>query len=187
MACIHLDCYAGPRSRVTQIKPVIETLKNKKNVLLAGDWNTNTLNTTNSVTLAMSLLKQIFRGPKKVATEHYPYPEKHFDRLIFDYLSKNNLEHASFNEEGIGTYDLMLNDMSLAAMARDRLPAWLLKTINRTIDKCGGQISLKIDWFAGRGLKASHSQVVKLEKGRDYPKDPPSDHYPIVLEFEITQ
>ena len=63
--------------------------------------------------------------------------------------------YEPFNEEGAGTFDLLVNDHELGAMAQDQFPLWVLKMINRIVEKSGGRFSLKLDWFAARGRKAS--------------------------------
>jgi hypothetical protein len=63
---------------------------------------------------------------------------------------------------------------------------WMLKRIRRLIDKSGGKLSLKIDWFAGKNLRGKEKKVVRLKRGSDYQNARrPSDHHPIWLTFDV--
>jgi hypothetical protein len=98
------------------------------------------------------------------------------------------LDFEPFNEKGAGTFDLLVNDRELGAMAQDQFPLWVLKLINRIVEKSGGRFSLKLDWFAARGLRPFLSKVIRLRGGADYsPGDRPSDHHPALLSFEIQE
>jgi len=187
LACTHLDAFSSPRARALQLGRAVSALQNAPTALVAGDWNTNTLNTTHGPSILWSVLKQIaLTGPQAMIRRHYPGPERKFDRPLFQMLEEAGFDFANFNEPGIGTYDLVSNDKELGQMAHDQFPGWVVRWINRQIEKGGGKISLKIDWFAARGLRAFEKQVVPLQAGTDYlANDRPSDHHPISLRFSI--
>ena len=187
LACTHLDAFSSPRARAEKLGRTLEILRGTRQALVAGDWNTNTLDTSHGPSLFWSVLKQVLlTGPQGMIRGHFPTPERKFDRPLFRKLEAAGFTFRDFNEAGVGTYDLLFNDRDLGDMARDRFPTWILRWINRQIQKGGGKISLKLDWFAGKNLNPIRRQVVPLQEGRDYPAgDRPSDHHPVALEFDL--
>lgn len=187
LVCTHFDAFSSPETRAAQLKPVLNLCASTSHALIAGDWNTNTLNTTNGLMLTFSVLKQILlTGPQKMIREHHPFPERRFEKPLFDLLRREGFDFERCNEPGVGTYDLVSNDEDLGRMARDQFPQWILEWINRQVEKAGGHISLKLDWFAAKNLKCGKNRVIRLKTGEDYdPKERPSDHHPIVLEFRV--
>jgi endonuclease/exonuclease/phosphatase family metal-dependent hydrolase len=188
LACVHLDAFSSPQMRAFQFRQAVAPLLNgglASPALVAGDWNTNTMNSTSGRTLFLSVLRQfVAPGPKRMIRSHHAYPQKKFDRPLFEALEALGLDYESFNEEGAGTFELLVDDHDLGAMARDQFPFWVLKMINRIVAHSGGRFSLKLDWFAGRGLRPLLKQVVRLS-----PSNPavgrPSDHHPVLLTFDL--
>ncbi len=182
LACTHLDAFSSPRGRARQLKPALLACQNLPHILMAGDWNTNTLDSTHTLRLIPSILYQFaaFR-PVNMIKYHHPYPERHFERPLFKLLQAQGFDTASCNEAGRGTYDLLTNDHELGEMANDQFPRWALKAINRLIEKSGGHLSLKLDWFAQKNLHCLEKKVVPLKTLRGQYRA--SDHHPILLHF----
>ncbi|MFO1463376.1 MAG: endonuclease/exonuclease/phosphatase family protein [bacterium] len=189
LACTHLDAFSSPRARAEQLGRAIDSLRSEAAALVAGDWNTNTLNTTHGPAVLWSVLKQLlFTGPQAMIQRHYPGPEKKFDRPLFQMLRAAGFDFENCNEAGAGTYDLVSDDKDLGQMARDQFPDWIVRWINRQIQKGGGKISLKLDWFAAKGLNCLESRVIPLRSELDYPPgDRPSDHHPALLRFRLAE
>lgn len=190
LACVHLDAFSSPKMRAVQIREAVKPLLGGLGPgpsLVAGDWNTNTINSSSGRTILLSVLRQlVFTGPRRMISQHHPYPEKKYDRRVFQTLMDLGFEVESFNETGVGTYDLVNDDMDLGQMALDQFPRWILEWINRLVAQSGGLVSLKLDWFAGRDLKVSDKKVIRLKAGVDHaPDQRPSDHHPVLLTFEI--
>ncbi|HKX12176.1 MAG TPA: hypothetical protein VJP40_03410, partial [bacterium] len=187
LACSHLDAFSTPRIRARQLGEATTALRQAPKVLLAGDWNTNTLNSLRGPAILGNVLRKVlFTGPASMIRTHFPRPELKFDKPLFDVLRHSDLDFASCNELGAGTYDLMSDDRDLGQMARDQFPDWIVRWINRQIQKGGGAVSLKLDWFATRGIQPLESKVVRLKSGTDYPAgDRPSDHHPVRLQFRV--
>lgn len=185
LACIHLDAFSSPKARMQQLSEVVKACAFDTHVLLAGDWNTNSINSTSGLSLFRSMLRQLLTpGPHKMIQEHFPYPYRKFDKQLFSMLRQNDFDFESLNELGVGTFDLFENDHEMGAMVGDQYPRWLVHKVNDVIIRSGGLISLKLDWFAGRRLQAQTSKVLRLHQGEDYQSSQrPSDHHPIYLEF----
>lgn len=187
LACAHLDAFSSPKTRKIQLLELTKACAFETHVLLAGDWNTNSTNSTSGATLLKSMLRQLLlTGPKKMIREHFPYPYRKFDKPLFEMLSENGFDYKSLNEEGVGTFDLFENDQEMGMMVSDQYPRWIIKKVNDMIIRSGGLVSLKLDWFAGRHIQAQQKSVIRLQKGQDYTHfQRPSDHHPIYLEFGI--
>ncbi len=184
LICTHLDAFSSPQGRARQLRPALLACQNLPHILMAGDWNTNTLDSTRTLRLIPSILYQVtmFR-PVNMVREHHPYPERHFERPLFNMLHAQGFDTASCNEAGRGTYDLLTNDHELGEMANDQFPRWALKIINRLIEKAGGHLSLKLDWFAQKNLRCLEKKVVPLKTLRGQHRA--SDHHPILLHFML--
>ncbi len=187
LACAHLDAFSSPLARKQQLNEVAKACAFSSRSLLAGDWNTNSINSTSGPTLFKSMLRQILvPGPQKMIREHFPYPYRKFDKPLFDMLSESGFDYENLNEIGVGTFDLFENDHEMGAMVSDQYPRWLIKKVNDVIIKSGGLVSLKLDWFAGKNIQAKNKKVIKLQKEKDYHHSQrPSDHHPIYLEFGL--
>ena len=185
--CVHLDAFSSPRTRASQIRELIGQLGNEDRALIGGDWNTNTLDTSNGLTTFLSVLRQLLlTGPQRIIRTHHPYPERRFDRVLFKTIRSLGFETEGFNEAGVGTYDLVNNDTELGQLASDEIPMWVLRWIDRQVEKSGGLITMKLDWFAARGLVPIDKKVIKLKPGIDHPAgDHPSDHHPVSVTARI--
>lgn len=187
LACAHLDAFSSPKIRAGQLGEAAQALGRAPRVLLGGDWNTNTINSLRGPAILGNVLRKVlFTGPASMIRTHFPRPELKFDKPLFDVLLRSNLDFDSCNEIGAGTYDLVSDDRDLGQMARDQFPDWIVRWINRQIQKGGGAVSLKLDWFATRGIQPLESKVVRLKSGADYAAgDRPSDHHPVRLQFRV--
>lgn len=187
LACAHLDAFSSPKSRQVQLAQTAKACGSEKHALLAGDWNTNTLDSTSTARLIPWLIYQLcFFRPVKMVRDHHPYPERHFDRPLFSMLEAHGFNFRNCNPIGVGTYDLVSNDRELGQMAGDQFPLWALKYVNRLITKAGGRISLKLDWFAAKNLNCIGSQVIRLDDGRGPALEKrASDHHPVIVDFKI--
>ncbi len=187
LICTHLDAFSSPKSRSEQLAAAAQISSEATHVLLGGDWNTNTLDSTSTWKLIPSVMKQLtLVGPKKMLQQHHPFPERRFDRPLFDMLESLGLDFRGCNQLGEPTYDLLSDDHELGQMAGDQYPKWALKFINRLITKSGGRIGLKLDWFATKNLKVLENQVI----GRKELQLPglsgrASDHHPIITHFQL--
>lgn len=188
LACAHLDAFSSPKARMLQLTEAVKACSFDSRVLIAGDWNTNSINSTSGLTLLQSVLLQLLRpGPEKMIREHFPYPYRKFDKPLFDMLGQHQFDFEGFNETGVGTFDLFENDQEMGMMVGDQYPRWLIHKVNDLIIRSGGLVSLKLDWFAGRRLQALKPRVIRLQKGIDYLQTQrPSDHHPIYLEFKTS-
>jgi hypothetical protein len=185
VGCVHLDAFSSPAARARQMRAAALACDDSNHVLLAGDFNTNTLDSTSAPRLFFDLLKKVVEpGPQALVRNHFPYPDRRYDLPLFNTLRDFGFDLESCNEAGKGTYDLLANDQELGQMAGDQFPRWLLKWINKLIKKSDGPIGLKLDWFAAKNLRCRERQVIRIGSDDSPGLGRASDHHPIYLEFE---
>ena len=102
---VHLDAHCSRAHRRRQMKIILDHLETLAPMptLIGGDWNTTTFNSQNSTRAIMGYWRRVFMGPKRVATKHLPYPERYFERRLFEDLETRGFDYKSLNQLGIGT------------------------------------------------------------------------------------
>lgn len=196
--CIHLDALSTQKQREQQMISILERLEVNKQmpVLLGGDWNTSTYNSSHAFYAICGFWYRVFMGVGNVIANHYPYPDRYFERGLFESLKKAGFEYEKSNELGAGTNHYSSDDMKKYKILRDWVPHWCFAFIEWALRPHGGRCSLKLDWFASRnlnlvksndkleynGLTATGPKVVNGLKrdGKEL-----SDHDPIVVDFVL--
>jgi len=186
---LHLDAHSTQRHRHRQMRLVLdhlETLTPKLPVLIGGDWNTSTYNSRRAVYSIGGFFRRVAMGVSHVIVNHYPYPDRWFERRLFGELEGRGYRYRALNELGAGTLHYDVKDLAANTNMADWVPGWCFWFINWALRKNGGRCSLKLDWFAGKRLTVDPAQPPRVvtnlrdEKGR-----PLSDHDPIALRFII--
>jgi hypothetical protein len=122
-------------------------------------------------------------GVGNVIKNHYPYPDRWFERGLFRELEKRGWNYRELNEAGACTLHYDVSDMAVNTNMADWVPQWCFWFINWALKKHEGRCSLKLDWFAGKNLAVDirlRPQVIgelRDEQGTL------SDHDAIVLDF----
>lgn len=185
LGCVHLDAYSSQRQRGEQLRSVLKTLPAQGRVLLGGDFNTGTYNSRRTLTMALGLIyKTVFFGPVRIMRNHYVYPYRRFDRPVFRELERHGLDYRHCNELGVGTFDIVLGDDAMRAMASDKFPKFVQRFVEWSVGLNGGGCSTRLDWFATRGISPRQARAVRLcEPTPEAIPTRLSDHHPIMLEF----
>lgn len=188
--CAHLDAHSSHRQRAHQMKLILEAVKDDPNpVLLGGDLNTCTYNANHALFAFFGFWHKVFMGVDDVIDNHYPYPDRYFDRFLFKELKRYGMDYESLNEIGKGTLHYHVDDLKGNHLVKEVIPEWCRQIMEKTLRRHGGKVSLKLDWFAGKGIKAasqlpgaSPPQVVSklIKDGK-----PLSDHDAILLDFNF--
>jgi hypothetical protein len=72
----------------------------------------------------------------------------------------------------------------MRAMASDKFPRFVQKYVEWAVGLNGGGCSMRLDWFAARGVAAKKAKVVRLtELTSGHISKKLSDHHPIMLEW----
>ena len=185
---IHLDAHCSRAHRRRQMRIILDHLDTLEPLptLIGGDWNTTTFNSQSSTRAIMGYWRRVFMGPRKVATKHLPYPERYFERSLFADLEKRGFEFRSFNNIGTGTLHYHVESIEKNTNLRDWVPAWCFPFIFWAANRVGGRVSGRLDWFAGKDIKAADGGGPKTI-GDLYSSQgmPLSDHDAITLDFSL--
>lgn len=183
VAVVHLDPFASPRHRARQMQMVVEAIDRMGNrhVLLGGDLNTNTYDLSSKVGLAMNVAHKLVRFGFAGTVAQYMTPEQVFERGTFEAMRAAGLEIDGFNDRGRGTTHYDLHDPELDDWTRRYIPGFAHAWLRRRLEPWNCCVPLRIDWFAGRGLRPADPEVIErpLFEGR-----PISDHDPLIVDFE---
>lgn len=184
---LHLDAHSSQHHRRRQMRVVLDhldKLEPRLPVLVGGDWNTSTYNSSRAVYSIFGFFRRVLMGVRHVLRNHYLYPERWFERGMFRELESRGYGYRGLNEQGAGTLHYDVKDLAANTNMADWVPAWCFWWLNWALRENGGRCSLKLDWFAGRGLApdpANPPRVVGSLRDRD--GGVLSDHDAIVVDF----
>ena len=60
--------------------------------LLGGDWNTTTFNAQSSRRAILGYWRRVMMGVKNVVKNHYPHPDRYFEKRLFGELESRGFE-----------------------------------------------------------------------------------------------
>jgi endonuclease/exonuclease/phosphatase family metal-dependent hydrolase len=176
---LHLDAHSSQRHRYLQMRRVLahlEELQPRLPVLIGGDWNTTTHNASRAVYAIIGYFRRVLMGVRHVVANHYPHPERWFERRLFGELERRGFDYRTFNQPGLCTLHYNVQDLAANLNMREWVPQWCFWFINWALERTGGSCSMKLDWFAGKGIQplGRASAVAGLRV---------SDHDPLVIEI----
>ncbi len=183
---VHLDAHCSRAHRRLQMKLILDHLETLPELptLIGGDWNTTGFNSQSSTRAIMGYWRRVFMGPKNVAKNHLPHPERFFERRMFDDLERRGYSFHDLNELGVGTLHYDVGSIEKNTNLRDWVPAWCFPFIFWAANRVGGKVSGRLDWFAGRGIKAVE-QPQTIGELTTADGTPLSDHDAIAIRFSI--
>ena len=182
--CLHLDAHSSQNHRHRQMCRVLDhlqTLSPKLPVLIGGDWNTTTHDTSRALYSILGYFRRVLMGVRSVVSKHYPYPDRWFERHLFRELERHGFNYRDLNNPGQCTLHYDVNDIASNLNLGEWLPQWCFWFINWALQRTGGSCSMKLDWFAGQGIKRTAEPLVL--QGLHDGGFPVSDHDPIALRF----
>jgi endonuclease/exonuclease/phosphatase family metal-dependent hydrolase len=183
---IHLDAHCSRAHRRRQMQIILDRLETLPSMptLLGGDWNTTTFNSQSATRAILGYWRRVFMGPKNVVKNHFPHPERFFEKRLFDDLERRGFDYKTFNEIGVGTLHYHLDSVEKNTNLRDWVPEWCFPFIFRAARYVGGHVSGRLDWFAGRGIElAAGTKPMTVGNLVDKDGTPLSDHDAIILDF----
>jgi endonuclease/exonuclease/phosphatase family metal-dependent hydrolase len=182
---LHLDAHSSQRHRYLQMCRLLdhlETLHPDLPVLIGGDWNTTTHDASRALYSILGYCRRVFMGVRHVVANHYPYPERWFERRLFAELERRGFNYRDLNQPGQCTLHYNVRDIATNMNMGEWVPQWCFWFINWALDRTGGSCSMKLDWFAGKKIQPQSPALVI--HGLNDGGKPVSDHDPIVLAFE---
>ena len=132
----------------------------------------------------MGYWRRVFMGPKNVAKNHLPHPERFFERPLFRDLENRGYNWRDLNNIGTGTLHYHVESIEKNTNLRDWVPEWCFPFIFWAAGRVGGHVSGRLDWFAGKGIElANGSEPETIGNLTDDNDTPLSDHDAIALDF----
>lgn len=186
LVSLHLDAHSTQRHRHKQMKLLLDhldSLRPQIPVLIGGDWNTSTYNSRRAVYTIMGFFRRVMMGVGNVIRNHYVHPERWFERKLFRELEKRGYDYRQLNEPGAGTFPYDVKDLAVNTNMGDWIPQWCFWFLNRALEPHGGRCSLKLDWFAGKGIQPDEAFRPRVIANLDDADGKLSDHDAIVLDF----
>lgn len=196
VAAAHLDVRSTQRHRRRQLEAVIRAVKTLRRgpALIGGDWNTSTYDAHTPASAILGFWIRVFMGTHNMIRNHYPHPDRLFERRLFRMIEENGFDYKGCNERGVGTTHYRVDDLKQFKNLREWIPNWCFRFVEWALKDHGGKCSLKIDWFAQRGLRTLQEGEKSSDRkgnaigprvigGLSYQDLPVSDHDPIVIDF----
>ena len=185
---VHLDAHCSRAHRHRQMKIILGHLDALPEIptLIGGDWNTTTFNSQNATRAILGYWRRVLMGVKNVVKNHYPHPDRYFERRLFAEVEKHGYEYKPFNEPGAGTIHYDVASIEKNTNLRDWVPEWCFPFIFWAANRVGGRVSGRLDWFTGKGVKlAEGSEPKTVGDLKDKSGLPLSDHDAITLDFSF--
>jgi endonuclease/exonuclease/phosphatase family metal-dependent hydrolase len=187
---VHLDAHSSQQHRRRQMKLVLdhlETLEPDLPVLVGGDWNTTTHDASRALYSILGYARRVLMGVRHVLREHYPHPERWFERHLFRELERHGYDYQRLNVPGGCTLHYSIRDLAANRNMAEWIPGWCFWFINQALEREGGRCSMKLDWFAGRRIlvnpeEPGHGPSILADVGKGVVL---SDHEPIALGFAV--
>ena len=183
---VHLDAHSSQQHRRRQMSVVLDfldTLKPELPVLIGGDWNTTTYNSSRALYAVVGFFRRVLMGPSYFIGKHYLYPERWFERRLFRELERRGYSVRALNEMGAGTLHYDVADLSAYKNLAEWVPQWCFWFLQWSLREHGGRCALKLDWFAGRDVEPDDERPPRVVSRLEDPTVALSDHDPIVLDF----
>ncbi len=184
--CAHLDAHSSKRHRRDQMLTILNYVSKLPALpsLFGGDLNTTTYNSSKAFWAIFGFWVRVAMGVRYVIANHYPYPDKMFEKGLFKSFETYGFDYKNWNEPGACTLHYSVEDLKKIKNLKDIIPNWCFKFIDWALSKNNGRCSFKIDWFAAKGLKLAQlpPRVIPNLKhnGREC-----SDHDAVIVDFKL--
>jgi endonuclease/exonuclease/phosphatase family metal-dependent hydrolase len=180
---VHLDAQSTQRHRYLQLRDVlngIDTMGGAQAVVMGGDWNTSTYNSSRAVHAILGFWLRVLMGVDNVIRNHYLHPYRRFERDLFRLLEKRGFDYRECNRLGEHTVSYDVEDLRATKALRDWVPGWCFHFIRWALRNHGGRCPVKLDWFATRGVICRNPVVIHdVRESRSVPL---SDHDAIAVD-----
>jgi endonuclease/exonuclease/phosphatase family metal-dependent hydrolase len=183
---LHFDVHCSREHRRKQMRAILDDLDTLPPLptIIGGDWNTTTFNAQTATHAILGYWRRVMMGIKNVAKNHFPHPDRYFEKGLFNDLERRGYEYKSVNEIGVGTLHYHIESIEKNTNLRDWVPEWCFKFIFWAAGRVGGQVSVRLDWFAAKGLHlAENTQPKTIGNLATDNGTPLSDHDAITVDL----
>jgi endonuclease/exonuclease/phosphatase family metal-dependent hydrolase len=157
---VHLDAQSSQRHRAEQMRTILDALNPAGPVILGGDWNTSTYDSSHALYAIVGFWRRVMMGVDHVIRNHYLHPERWFERGLFRLLEARGFDYLAANAMGERTTYYALEDLRAVAGLAEWVPGWCFPFIRWSLRKHEERCPFKLDWFATRGLAAENPVVL---------------------------
>jgi endonuclease/exonuclease/phosphatase family metal-dependent hydrolase len=183
VASVHLDAQSTQRHRRDQMGDVLEGLDTDHPVVIGGDWNTTTYNSSTAFNAIMGFWLRVFMGVDHVIQNHYLHPYHRFEKELFEMLEAEGFDYRQCNRLGEYTISYDVTDRKTRKNLGEWVPGWCFAFIRWALRNHGGKCPLKVDWYATRNVRSRDPVVIHdLREGRQTPL---SDHDAIGVDIVV--
>src|SRR5262249_60604104 len=98
--------------------------------------------------------RRVFMGVRHGVANHYPYPDRWFERRLFVELESRGYNYRDLNTAGECTLHYDVRDFAANLNMREGVPNWCFLFINWALERTGGSLSLKLRLVVGEQKKA---------------------------------
>lgn len=181
---VHLDAHSSRKHRHWQMKIILDHLDALPALptLVGGDWNTTTYNAQTANRAIAGYFRRAAMGVKTVVKNHYPHPDRYFEKGLFRELETRGYDYKNLNEIGAGTLHYDVENAAYNTNLSDWVPQWCFPFIFWAAKRVGGRVSARLDWFAGKKIEA-RGKPQTVGNLLDAENVPLSDHDAIILDF----
>ena len=186
---VHLDAHSSRAHRKLQMKVVLDYLESLSldlPTVIGGDWNTTTYNAQSANRAIAGYFRRVTMGVKNVAQNHYPFPDRYFERGLFEEIERRGFDYKNLNETGAGTLHYDMENAAYNTNLGDWVPRWCFPFIFWAARRVGGRVSARLDWFAGKAIEIK-SEPRTVGDLVDAANVPLSDHDAITLDFVLNK
>ncbi len=187
---VHLDVHCSRQHREDQVALIVRHLERLPRLptIIGGDFNTTTYNAQNATRAILGFWRRVLMGVDNVVKNHYPYPDRYFERGLFSEFEDYGYAYKSFNEPGVGTLHYDMENSAYNTNLGDWVPKWCFPFIFWASRKVGGKFSLRLDWFFGRRIEvAPESKPITISNLNTEDGTQISDHDAIALDFVLSK
>jgi len=183
---LHLDAHSSRKHRHLQMKIVLDFLETLPPLptVIGGDWNTTTYNAQSANHAIAGYFRRVAMGVKNITKNHYPFPDRYFERGLFQELEQRGFDYKNLNETGAGTLHYDVENAAYNNNLGDWVPRWCFPFIFWAARQVGGRVSARLDWFAGKGIEVIGTPQTVGDLV-DVENVPLSDHDGITLDFVL--
>ena len=182
---VHLDVHCSREHRRRQMQIILDHLDTLSEMptIIGGDWNTTTFNAQTARHAILGYWRRVMMGVKNVAQNHFPHPDRYFERALFELVESRGYEYKTLNEYGIGTLHYDVGSVAKNTNLRDWVPEWCFKFIFWAAGRVGGNVSVRLDWFAGKDVCPAPGSPQTIAGLVDDEGLPLSDHDAITVDL----
>ena len=151
----------------------------RRPAIIGGDFNSSTHDLSSPLATVRDALRKLLRRGLRRTLDAYMRPDEADERPLFQLLAARGFALDGFNDRSRGTYRYDFNDpyaLQKLRRAGGSPLVWLVKRLVRRWNAC---LPARLDWFAGRAVRAVSATVVDPRDGAGRAA---SDHAAVVCD-----